>query len=88
MVGIFPLLGDAILSARSKDKIIFVAEETQYNLRAEVHPFWNPLPQDGMEDGEGILGPSLAHPAQSGQQALPGAWSAESGFISTKPETS
>lgn len=88
MAGVFPLPGDGILSARSEDEIIFVAEEPQYNFRTAVHPFWSPLPQDGMEDGEGSPGPSFAHPARSGQQALPGAWSAESGFISTKPETS
>ena len=70
-----------------------MAEEPQYKLRAAGHPFWHLLPQAGVEPqepvhGEGIPGPSLAHPAHSRQEVLPGAWSAKCGFSGTKPATS
>jgi len=71
-----------------------MAEESRYKLRAMVRSFWHPSPWDGVSQsgsdprvvcGEGIPGPSLAHPAQNRQEVLPGAWSAEYGFSSTKP---
>lgn len=72
-----------------------MAKEPQYKLRATVHNFSHPSPWTGAKPqsksdsrslcGEGIPGPSLAHAAQSMQEVLSGAWSAEFSPSSTNP---